>query len=190
MWQHDRMRIGRLRFAHEIELPCQRPVADCMEAIADLTGPPNSWTNEVRAKPFRGRLGRASGWIRWAQSSESGVAGKSAVVYIHGNRHSGPISRGAGAHANLPLADSGLPGVLHFVEIWTDFFWAYRGRLPFGVTSVIGPILGFGMILGWTRWAVWLNGRADKLMIKVLEHTFAGEESARVAADLVRAIRD
>jgi len=59
----------------------------------------------------------------------------------------------------------------------------------FELVYLLGPIISFAMIFGWTFFVVRLNRQPEDQMIKALKHVLSDEQTASVVIDLLSSSR-
>lgn len=173
-----------LRFPVPIEMESDRSAADCAESFRDLIAESGRLEHQ---KPYRGYVNADGGEVRQRLLLFGILPARVLKFRLE------PLVTGCRLNGELALRKA----ILFPVGIYLAFcvcgvlwglvdFTLHGGNV---VVELVGPVIGFMMIYGWTYVVVRLNRRQEDQMIKALKHVMLSEQSAAIAADLLSSSR-
>jgi len=174
------MKIGWLRFASNVEISSSQPIGDCVKSLRLLIG--RAAKSETQ-KPYAGFVEAEGGEVQQRLSFLK-VLPMRILKFRLTPSPEGCHLTGRLALRNIIRVPVGIYLALCICsEVASPFF--YRSQHGNLLIYLLGPIISFLMIFGWTCLGIRLNRSPEDQMIKALKNVLMDEASAAVVVDIL-----
>jgi hypothetical protein len=175
-----------LSFASDVTVRSARPVEECVRSLQTLTAPPNGYSRDQRKRPFRGEITASGGSLRGPLFQFTfAVMPFRLLKFVFISSASGTELRGRWVllkRIRIPVAIYLTLCLIDEIVELVRVIWIHP---PDPILSVVGPLIGFAMIYGWTWVGVALNRRAEAQLVSAVFHAMESDRSAKITSELL-----